>query len=903
MGLVRTIAKRSLLRRPGRTLFSIAGVAIGIVTVVGVFTLDHNTVVGMTLRGADHWSPALEVRPGRDVADPRAELAATPGVAGVSAIFQNQASVRVLGAEGLVTRSAADAASEPEPPAMKGGRRGRGKRSAPPAASAQDDGPRRNVRLIALDAESIGVIEPVRVLAGRLLQPNAESGEVLVGAPLASELGIDLGSKLALSRPRRAPRRDCIEGELRVREDKVPVNVSPEHEFTVVGILAEERLGRRSKGQVVVVDYPRGREVFEGRRVERRFWVQQSQDVDIERLRASLGQTYSYDLNKSVIVGAAADERAFRNGVRMAGLLALILGLYVIFHTLSMSIVERVREVGTLHALGTTRAQIARIFLTEATIVSGTAGALGLFGGIALARVLSKLGITTLGTGHWFPEFAIPWPTAVALTLLGVGIALIGSVYPLARARNANTVDALRGEEALASTGVARGFHLFAAVLLVVLLPALYFVIVPVVGAMQGALVGTVLLGVGFLALLIVLPLIVPKLLGFLCMLLARPFERIAPLSGMLAARAMRDSPARIAVAAAAIALVAASFVGLKGMTASLSGEIDTWADGSIRDKVFVRDLPDVPLEELKAALAPYPEVLGVESGSVRHYGQFLLFGLEPEELANYGPCKDDPALVTALEEGRGVILSKRVARHLDYQLGDPVQVDTSAGVVELTVMAISDAYGYFPSPDERLYGVTSAEFMRRSFCVDVTTTDMVGVQLAPGSDPGVVEAALAAAWPEAPLNYFPAQVLIDEHLADIRRDFRLFDIILGLTAALAGLGVLNGQLLAALERTKELGVLKALGSARRQIAGAVLLESAVVGLLGGVLGTSLGAALTPLIVRVIDALSGLEMPLRSAGPWLIWVPTGAIVLAFLAAVYPIWRMNRLDAVAAVRTG
>ena len=127
--------------------------------------------------------------------------------------------------------------------------------------------------------------------------------------------------------------------------------------------------------------------------------------------------------------------------------------------------------------------------------------------------------------------------------------------------------------------------------------------------------------------------------------------------------------------------------------------------------------------------------------------------------------------------------------------------------------------------------------------------------------------------------------------------------MILGLTALLAGLGVLNGQLLAALERAKELGVLKALGTDRRQVAGIVLLEALVVGLLGGVLGTALGAALTPLIVRVIDALSGLAMPLRTAGPWLVAVPVGAVLLAVLSGLYPIWRMNRLDAVAAVRTG
>ena len=117
---------------------------------------------------------------------------------------------------------------------------------------------------------------------------------------------------------------------------------------------------------------------------------------------------------------------------------------------------------------------------------------------------------------------------------------------------------------------------------------------------------------------------------------------------------------------------------------------------------------------------------------------------------------------------------------------------------------------------------------------------------------------------------------MLVSHLEDLARDFRLFDLILGLTALLAALGVLNGLLLSALERTKELGVLRALGASRRQIAGMVLAESAIVGILGGLLGTALGAVLTPVIVRALEALSGLDLPNVTAGWWLVWVPVGA---------------------------
>ena len=103
--------------------------------------------------------------------------------------------------------------------------------------------------------------------------------------------------------------------------------------------------------------------------------------------------------------------------------------------------------------------------------------------------------------------------------------------------------------------------------------------------------------------------------------------------------------------------------------------------------------------------------------------------------------------------------------------------------------------------------------------------------------------------------------------------------------------------------RSKELGVLKALGAGRAQIAGMVLCESVVVGVIGGLLGTALGAALTPVIVRALEGLSALDLPEETAGMWLVWVPLGSVGLALIAALVPIVRMNRADPVAAVRTG
>ena len=194
------------------------------------------------------------------------------------------------------------------------------------------------------------------------------------------------------------------------------------------------------------------------------------------------------------------------------------------------------------------------------------------------------------------------------------------------------------------------------------------------------------------------------------------------------------------------------------------------------------------------------------------------------------------------------MILSERLARQLGAKPGDTVRVPTSQGVQELSVLLVDDSYGYFPHPDERLYGVVADRHFAEHHCLDTTLVGDAAIVLRPGTDPRPIEAALRAAHPDRRLSVEWGPDIRDHHVADLARDFALFDLILGLTAILAALGVLNGQLLAALERAKEVGILRALGATRRQLAGTVLIEALVTGALGGLVGTALGAALIPVV-------------------------------------------------------
>ena len=663
MGLASLITRRSILRRPGRTVFTILGVALGVATVVGVVTLDHATIEGYARPRQASARPDIELTPAGGIVGTSDAIEDLEGVSVASKFFKNEAVVYGL-----------------EPSTDVSGRS-----AAAPSARAPDV----RVQLYAIEARHSASFDLFGVRVGQDLTPSALAPEALIGPALAREYGVEVGDTLPISRPVRRSRKRCEDGVL-VDIPTGEVDTPRIESFTVAGILTRQGVGRSAAGHVVVIDYDWGEALFRGAKIDPRFWASKDPTVDIERLQRTLGSSYSYVLNRGVVVGQAADERAFRTGVRMLGLLALVLGLYVIFHTLSMSLTERVLEVGTLHALGSTRKQIGRVFFFEAVCLSGAGAVLGLALGVALAFGATSAGITTLGVGKWVQHFSVPWSTVLALALVGFLVALVGSVYPLVAIGGADTLGALRGEEALAvKRRTARRFHLVYAALLAVFVPGLYLVLVPVVGELTSELVSALLGVVGVLTIVVLLSLLLPFALTALCTAIAGPLKRVFPLAGRLAARAMLAAPARIGVSACAIGLVAAGFVGLHGMTASLAGEVRTWSAEALDDKVWARDLPPSNFDDLARHLTTYQGIVGVEKGSARQYAPFLILGSDAAMMSAYGPFALDPGLVDRFQTERSIILSQRVARDLEYEVGDIVQMKSAnAEVLGFEVIA-----------------------------------------------------------------------------------------------------------------------------------------------------------------------------------------------------------------------
>ncbi len=876
MAFAGRLARIDLVRSPAKSLFAALGIAIGVAVVVAIFTVDHNTVLSEQLRrNPDYARLDLEVFPGKAAGDRMRTLENLPGVARVGEHRKREAVLR-LGERTIGPTLVIG---------MDAGARDEDLRRA-------DDG---GFRALDWEAGSKARLEPGTAYAGPLL---------------AEKAGIQQGAVVTLALPERraATRTLCIDGIRRpVDAPERPGRAQPSRriEVRVAGRLLRTRVGRMAGGNLMIVGLDDFERLFPRTRgTSPTYWVEMQSGADLDSMREDLtGAGFVVNEARTGAVGEEPDERAFRNGVRVAGMMALLLGLFVIFHTLAMSLVEKVRQVGILEALGATRAQIGRVFFLEACLLAGLGAVAGAAMGVWLGHYLLDLGVTTLGLDKPVTTRVVPWPKVVGVSGLGWVVALAGAVFPLMRARAVSVIRVISARDLGPATDVYRGLTRFLVFLFVVVVPVMFFVFFPVLGERSQEVIAVTGLGLVLFGLFLVFLIRAPRLVAAACRVLLAPVSRRMRLEGMLATRSIAEGTGRIAASVCGIALVAAAFVTLKGMTLSLEEDAAGWARVGMEDKVFVsmgEGQPKIPYEEIRAFVAERGDADGLEPAMLRRHAPFQLIAVRPEDCAAYGPFADDPALAERFQVDNLLIVSPRLARRRGLRIGSEVILQSDTGPHTFQVAAVSPAYGVFD--DNREFAAIDERHMQRLYCGANEAVDRFTVHLSPGGDPDVLAGALTTAFGEGrKIKVVPGPERRAHLVADVRHDFRLFDIILGLVAVLAGVGLLNALLIASLEKEKEVGILRALGVTRGQISRVTLIEGVVVGCMGGVVGAALGLPFTFVVEHALRSLSSLDLPYVVDWRWAGLAVAGSAVLAAVAALYPIARAARRPVVAAIR--
>jgi putative ABC transport system permease protein len=867
VSLTSFVVSRNWASSPLRLCLTLCGIALGTAIVVAIYVMDHNTIQSRLLaQDPQRGRVDLEVvpaDPNRSPASAAAELASLDGVAAV-ARWREARAFAAAGARTLPGLAVFGIGPLPAGP------------FAHYVVAQGRDLDRRD------DAET---------------QPG-----VLLGEEAARLLGVAPGQRVRLGEPPQSQRLECRDGVLVPAPgagDAAPFEV----EATVVGLLSAERLGKRNFGQVAVCGLwlagrlqPRGQDVYH---------LLRDQGADLDRLRTELQRRYTVQDARGALIGEGADERAFRNGLKILGGLALLLGMFVVFQTLSHSLVARVRQLGLLRCLGAGSGAITRIFLFDALALGVLGSLLGTGLGLVLALLLRRYHISSLGLGKPWLTFEIPLFPVAWTAALGVLFTLAGAMFPLLRARVVPPLDILHARGLAPGKGdgvdLLRSMNLWLFALLVLALPLAYLAMTPlaVEEGRETRLVlvelGALLLGFGSVLLL------APWITTGLGRAVLLPFRPLLPLSSWLVGKVVARSGGRVAAAVCGLGAVLLALLGLKCLTASLRAEVDTFASRALDGRVFLRTAPVTPDAAAKlAGIAGVRHVEAIEGEELG--GGFLLCGVDARGASGPGGALEgrmDLLQRYADQGARTLICSRRLARTRQWRTGDLVpMLDRNRVPVAYEVLLVSDASGF--AADERAFAITQPYWLRKDFCIAEASVAHVTLHLRPGADAEAVRAAAQAMLPGFESGK-PGYWIADYLRRDVDKDFFLFDILLFLMLVLAGMGLLNGMTIAALGRARELGVLRALGIGRGPLCGSFLLEGAVVALLATLLALGLSVPMAHVLVRGLNHIAGLDAPVALPRVWFALVPALALATGVLAAVVPAVRALRQSPVESVR--
>jgi putative ABC transport system permease protein len=579
----------------------------------------------------------------------------------------------------------------------------------------------------------------------------------------------------------------------------------------------------------------------------------------------------------------------FRYFLLAFGAIALFVGAFVIANTLSITVAQRAREFATLRTLGATSRQVRRAVLLEGLVTGVLASAVGLFVGVGLAKLLETLfkadGVSLPLTGLVFAT-----RTVVVSLLVGTLVTLAASFWPALRATRVPPIAAVREGSALPPSRLAR-FGPLAALLVCLVAVALVSA-----GAFVSALATghrLLLLGVGVLAAFVGVAMAAPSIARPLALVLGWPATRLGGAAGVLARSNAMRNPARTAATAAALmiglALVTAVAVLAQGLKQSIIGSVRSEFRG---DYVLTSENGFTPTsissEEAVSRAGVATLVAGERSGQGRAFGQTLrVAGIDPglARLLLLQWKQGNNADLASLGRN-GAIVDQSFAHANGLTVGSSLRLETPYGqTLQLVVRGV-----YTPPEAENPLGTISIS--ARSF--DSLYPNPQNVFTLIATTGGVTAASTAAlnhvlaSFPDAKVQ--TEQQFISSQEASINSELNLLYILLALSIIVSLFGIVNTLVLTVFERTRELGMLRAIGMTRRQIRRMIRHESVVTALIGAALGIPLGIGLAALFERALRNVP-FSVPWR---PIVVFV-IAAIVVGLLAAIFPARRASRLN--------
>ncbi|HEY7707852.1 MAG TPA: FtsX-like permease family protein [Gaiellaceae bacterium] len=580
------------------------------------------------------------------------------------------------------------------------------------------------------------------------------------------------------------------------------------------------------------------------------------------------------------------------------GAVALFVGAFVIFNTMSITVAQRTRELATLRTIGASRKQIRRAVLLEALVIGLIASIVGFFLGVGLAYGLDAL-FGALDLDLPTADMVIATRTIIFAFVIGILVTVLAAFVPSLRATRVSPILAVREGAELPRGRFARFTPWVALVLLALAIFLLFR------GAFTDELsIGSRLLSVAFgvLILFIGVAMISSKLVRPIAAVVGVPGEKLAGISGFLARRNTLRNPGRTAATAAAlmIGLALVTFVAVlsNGMKASNRGAIEEQiaADYVVTSQdgftPFVSGAGDAAAEAPGVELATS---VRAEVGKVANVDKYVT-GIEPDKIASvysFDWADGSEDVLSDLGE-LGAIVDADFAEDHALEIGDTFRLLSGSGrATNLEVKATYD-----PPPFYQLLGSVSISKTKFDELYDRPRNQFTFINV-PG-DPDAakeqpIEQALAT-FPDAKVQ--TREAWITEQDEEFNQFLTMLYVLLALSVIISIFGMINTLALAVFERTRELGMLRAVGMTRWQARTMIASESVITALIGAAIGLPLGMFLAAMVTKALEQYEvRYEVPLGA----LIVFAIVAVIVGVVAAILPARRAARLNVLEALQ--
>jgi putative ABC transport system permease protein len=588
---------------------------------------------------------------------------------------------------------------------------------------------------------------------------------------------------------------------------------------------------------------------------------------------------------------------SFLRGFLLAfGGIALFVGSFVIANSLSITIAQRTREFATMRTIGASRRQILTSIMIEALAVGIVASLVGLALGFGLAKALFSL---FDAVGFTLPNSGLKLePNAVIIALAaGILVTLAASLRPAFRATSVPPIAAVREGATLPASRYAR-FRVPASILLTLVgFAALIW------GLFAPGLGTTALLvwmGVGALLIFFGVALLAERLVKPLAAWLGWPASKIGGIAGVLARDNSRRNPQRTASTASALmiglALVTLVAVLASGIVSTFRDAVDElWknADYAVTAQNNFSPIP-VSVGEA-AARTPGVEAVGnVRAGQARAFGNtFNATAVNPPTSRIFSiNWKQGSDSVLARLGDDGAFVTESYADDHDLRVGSPLRLTfANADRKQFVVRGIFE-----PPTGGSPFGpvtISSATWDR----FNEQPRNLFSFVIMKGGQTPANRAAL-----ERALSSFPnAKVqtrseFIDNQISALNSILNILYVLLALSVIVSLFGIVNTLMLTVFERTREIGMLRAIGMTRRQVRRMIRGESVITALIGGTLGIALGVILGALLVARVEFID-FTLPVGQLAIFAF----AAIVVGILAAIFPARRAARLNILQALQ--